>query len=558
VRFSRDEAQAQPRGQPVPVSASPAERDILSRAIGLPLPFFHPASVRHSGRLAARVMLNRSVAMQLKQLIQNLPAATVVEGPQDREVAGITYDSRRVTPGMVFIAIPGQHVDGHEFIGTAVERGASAVICERSRMVPGRVTKIQVADVREAMACAARSYYQHPSAKLKVIGVTGTNGKTTVAFMIKAILEAAGVKTGLMGTVRYEIGDRVIPAQRTTPESIEVQQMMSQMLKADCQACVMEVSSHALDQKRVHGVEFDVGIFTNLTRDHLDYHGTMENYFAAKKKLFSSLGQGTKKGTSVINIDDDYGARLADEKDGVEVQLTYGFGEKARLRATKIELNADGSRFVIEAPERKFAVRLPLIGRHNIYNALAAVGACLSLKIDVVKIQAALNALPPVSGRLEMVSAGQPFGVFVDYAHTDDALKNVLTTLREITKGRVLVAFGCGGNRDSGKRAKMGRIAAELADFTLITSDNPRKEDPAKIAAQIEEGYKAVRSDSYEMELDRRRAIQQIIAQAKPDDSVLIAGKGHETYQEFEDTVVPFDDRVHAQEALETLGFTKS
>jgi UDP-N-acetylmuramoyl-L-alanyl-D-glutamate--2,6-diaminopimelate ligase len=499
-------------------------------------------------------MLTHPLVMQLRQLIQNLPDATV-EGSVDREVAGITYDSRRVTPGMVFIAIPGQHVDGHEFIGTAVERGASAVICERSRLVPGRVTKIHVTDVREAMACAAGSYYQHPSAKLKVIGVTGTNGKTTVAFMIKAILEAADIKTGLMGTVRYEIGDRVIPAQRTTPESIEVQQMMSQMLKADCQACVMEVSSHALDQKRVHGVEFDVGIFTNLTRDHLDYHGTMENYFAAKKKLFSSLQQGTKKGTAVINIDDEYGARLAAEGDGVEVCLTYGFGEKARLRATKIELNVDGSRFVIEAPGRKFAIRLPLIGRHNICNALGAVGACLALKIDVVKIQAALNALPPVSGRLEMVSAGQPFGVFVDYAHTDDALKNVLTTLREITKGRVLVAFGCGGNRDSGKRAKMGRIAAELADFTLITSDNPRKEDPSRIAAQVEEGYRAVRVDAYEVELDRRRAIQQIITRAKPGDSVLIAGKGHETYQEFEDTVVPFDDRVHAQEALETLGF---
>ncbi len=492
--------------------------------------------------------------MQLRELIQNLPGATV-DGPVDREVAGLTYDSRRVTPGMVFVAIPGQHVDGHEFVGTAVERGATAVICERNKIVPGRVTKIQVNDVREAMACAARSYFQHPSSKLKVIGVTGTNGKTTVAFMIKAILESADIKTGLMGTVRYEIGDRVIPAQRTTPESIEVQQMMAQMLKADCKACVMEVSSHALDQKRVHGVDFDVGIFTNLTRDHLDYHGTMENYFTAKKRLFASLEQGPKRGASVINIDDTFGARLVDETQGVEVQLTYGFGEKSCLRATKIELNADGSRFVVEAPDRKFAIRLPLIGRHNIYNALAAIGACLALKIDVVKIQAALNALPPVSGRLEMVSAGQPFGVFVDYAHTDDALKNVLTTLREITKGRVLLAFGCGGNRDSGKRAKMGRIAAELADYTLITSDNPRKEDPAKIAAQVEEGYNALRADAYEIELDRARAIQQIISRAQPGDSVLIAGKGHETYQEFEDTVVPFDDRIHAQEALETCGF---
>jgi len=492
-------------------------------------------------------------AMQLKQLIQSLPDATV-EGPVDRDVVGITFDSRRVTPGMVFVAIPGQHVDGHEFIGTAVERGASAVICERSRLVPGRTTKIKVADVREAMACAARSFYQDPSTKLKVIGVTGTNGKTTVAFMIKAILEAAGIKTGLMGTVRYEIGDRVIPAQRTTPESLEVQQMMSQMLKADCQACVMEVSSHALDQKRVHGVEFDVGIFTNLTRDHLDYHGTMENYFAAKKKLFAALEEGNKKGAAVINIDDAFGARLAGSTK-VEVELTYGLDQAARLRATKIELNADGSRFVIETPERKFAVRLPLIGRHNIYNALAAVGACLALKIDVVKIQAALNALPAVPGRLETVSAGQPFGVFVDYAHTDDALKNVLMTLREITKGRVLVAFGCGGNRDAGKRAKMGKVAAELADYALITSDNPRKEDPAKIASQIEEGFRSVRPDGYALELDRGRAIQQILANAAPGDSVLIAGKGHETYQEFEDTVVPFDDRLHAQEALETLDF---
>jgi len=495
--------------------------------------------------------------MQLKQLIQNLPSATV-EGPTDRDVAGITYDSRRVTPGMIFVAIPGQHVDGHEFIGMAVERGASAIICERSPMVPGRVTRIQVNDVREAMACAAKSYYQHPSARLKVIGVTGTNGKTTVAFMIKAILEAAGFKTGLMGTVRYEIGDRVIPAQRTTPESLEVQQMMSQMLKADCQACVMEVSSHALDQKRVHGVEFDVGIFTNLTRDHLDYHGTMENYFAAKKKLFASLERGPKKSSAVINIDDAFGARLASETGRVEVQLTYGFEQQARLRATKIELGADGSRFVVEAPERKFALRLPLIGRHNIYNALAAVGACLALKVDVVKIQAALNALPAVPGRLEAVVAGQPFGVFVDYAHTDDALRNVLNTLREITKGRVLVAFGCGGNRDAGKRAKMGKVAAELADFALITSDNPRREDPAKIAAQIEEGYQSVRTETYEVELDRRRAIQQILTKAQAGDSILIAGKGHETYQEFEDTVVPFDDRVHAQEALESLGFLRN
>jgi UDP-N-acetylmuramoyl-L-alanyl-D-glutamate--2,6-diaminopimelate ligase len=493
--------------------------------------------------------------MLLKQLVQTIPSASV-EGPVDRDVLGITYDSRRVTPGMLFVAIPGQHVDGHEFIGKAVDRGAIAVLCERNRLVAARVTQIRVADVREALACAARAYYEHPSSRLKVIGVTGTNGKTTVAFMVKAILESAGTKTGLIGTVRYEIGDRVIPAQRTTPESLEIQQMMALMVKADCQACVMEVSSHALDQKRVHGVEFDVGIFTNLTRDHLDYHGTMENYFAAKQRLFSDLGQEGTRGVAVINVDDTYGARLADLVK-VEVELTYGLQRPAKLRATRIELSADGSRFVVETPDRKFAIRLPLIGRHNIYNALAAIGAGIALQIDVVKVQAALNALPPVPGRLESVSAGQPFGVFVDYAHTDDALRNVLTTLREISSGRVLVAFGCGGSRDTGKRAKMGRVAAELADFTVITSDNPRKEDPEKIAAQVEEGFLAVRSDHYVLELDRSRAIQQLLAQAGEGDAVLIAGKGHETYQEFEDTVVPFDDRVHAQEALEALGFGK-
>jgi UDP-N-acetylmuramoyl-L-alanyl-D-glutamate--2,6-diaminopimelate ligase len=491
--------------------------------------------------------------MDLKELVAGLNVLSV-EGGLDRDVAGIAYDSRRVTPGMLFVAIPGARTDGHEYINSAIDRGATAVICERNGGLPQRATKIKVPDVREALAQVAASYYAHPSMKLKVIGITGTNGKTTVSFMVKAILEAAGIKTGLMGTVHYEIGERIIPAQRTTPESLEVQQMMSQMVRAGCQACVMEVSSHALEQKRVLGIDFDVGIFTNLTRDHLDFHGTMENYFAAKQKLFGSLAEGTKKAAAVINIDDDFGARLSGQTN-VEVELTYGLQNAARLRATKIQLGPDGSRFTVEAPERTFACRLPLIGRHNIYNALAAAGAGLALGVEIVHVQAALNAITPVPGRLESVTAGQPFGVFVDYAHTDDALKNVLVTLREITKGRVLVAFGCGGNRDAGKRPKMGKIAAELADYTIITSDNPRKESAEKIAGQIEEGFREVRADAYRVELDRKRAIQQIIAEAKEGDSVLIAGKGHETYQEFEDTVVPFDDRVHAREALESAGF---
>jgi len=304
----------------------------------------------------------------------------------------------------------------------------------------------------------------------------------------------------------------------------------------------------------VSGVEFDVAIFTNLTQDHLDYHRTMPAYYEAKKKLFAALETGSKPAVAVINIDDVYGERLAHEVHA-EVLLTYGFSEAAMLRAGQIQLGREATAMVIETPAGGFACHLPLIGRHNVYNALAAVGAGLGLKVELATIRAALQGLRPVPGRLEKVEAGQPFGVFVDYAHTDDALNNVLRTLREITPGRLLLLFGCGGNRDAGKRPRMGQVAAELADFTWISSDNPRKESPGKIAAQIEGGFLQVRPDHYRIELDRRRAIDEIVRQAQAGDTVLIAGKGHETYQEFEDTVVPFDDRVYARETLANVGF---
>jgi UDP-N-acetylmuramoyl-L-alanyl-D-glutamate--2,6-diaminopimelate ligase len=493
--------------------------------------------------------------MLLKDLVDELPALRT-EGSLDREVAGITYDSRRISPGMVFVAIPGQNTDGHDFIPAAIDRGAAAIICERNGFTSQRAAKIKVADARAALARASAAFYGHPSAKLKVIGVTGTNGKTTVSFMVKRILEAAGLKTGLLGTIRYEIGDRVIPAHRTTPEALEVQYLMSQMLRAGCQACVMEVSSHALDQKRVAGVEFDVGIFTNLTQDHLDYHGTMENYFTSKSHLFDRWPDGSKPGAAIINIDDAYGLHLSDTTNA-EVRLTYGVCGRASLRATKIQLGRDETRFQVETGDKTIACHLPLIGTHNIYNALAAAGTGLALKVSAQHIQAGLNGMRPVPGRLEGINCGQPFGVFVDYAHTDDALQNVLKTLREITPGRLLVTFGCGGSRDTGKRAKMGIVAARMADATIITSDNPRKETPASIAAQIEEGFRSVRTDGYRVELDRERSIDEVIRMAKPGDTVLIAGKGHETYQEFADTVVPFDDCVMAREALEAFGYGK-
>jgi UDP-N-acetylmuramoyl-L-alanyl-D-glutamate--2,6-diaminopimelate ligase len=499
--------------------------------------------------------LKFGLSMQLKELINHIPALSA-QGPLDREVAGIAYDSRRITPGMVFVAVRGMNADGHDFIPNAIERGASAIICERNGFVPQRAARIKVMNSREALAQAASAFYGHPSGKLKVVGITGTNGKTTVAFMIKRILESQGIRTGLIGTVRYEIGERVIPAQRTTPESVDIQQMMAQMVRANCEVCVMEVSSHALDQKRVLGVEFDVAIFTNLTQDHLDYHGTMEDYFGAKEKLFTSLQESRKPGSAVINIDDSYGERLG-QKIHPQVILTYGFDEAAKVRATQVRLGPEATDMLIETPEESFPCRLGLIGRHNVYNALAAVSASLALKVGIPSVQMALNQMRTIPGRLEKLAGGQPFSVFVDYAHTDDALRNVLATLREVTKGRLLLVFGCGGNRDAGKRPKMGKAAAASADFTIITSDNPRRESAAKIAQQVQEGYWAMRRSDWLVELDRGRAIDSAIRMAKPGDTVLIAGKGHETYQEFEDTVIPFDDRVHAQETLEALGYSQ-
>ncbi|HEY1173203.1 MAG TPA: UDP-N-acetylmuramoyl-L-alanyl-D-glutamate--2,6-diaminopimelate ligase [Verrucomicrobiae bacterium] len=492
--------------------------------------------------------------MQLKELINDLQPMRV-EGNLQREVLGITYDSRRVTPGMVFVAVRGQNVDGHDYIASAIDRGAAAIVCEQNGFSSLRAAKVKVTDTREALARMAAAYYQHPSRKMKMVGVTGTNGKTTVSFLVKKILEVAGQMTGLIGTVRYEVGDRMIPAHRTTPEALETQQMLSQMLRSGCSACVMEVSSHALDQNRVQGVDFDVCIFTNLTQDHLDYHTDMEAYYQAKKKLFSPMFSGDKKSTAVINIDDAFGERLGRESE-LEINLSYGMKENAKLRAVNVKLGAAETNFTVLTDTQTFDIKLPLIGRHNVYNALAAIGAALALEVKVKDIQHALASIPPVPGRLEAVNMGQPFGVFVDYAHTDDALRNVLSTMRELTKGRLLLAFGCGGSRDTGKRAKMGKVAAELADFTFITTDNPRKEKPEAIAAMVEEGFRSVRADGYQVELDRSRAIDEIIRMAQPGDLVLIAGKGHETYQEFEDTVVPFDDRVYAQETLEAMGYS--
>ncbi len=487
--------------------------------------------------------------MKLTEIIQSVhPLA--VEGSLDRDITGITCDSRRVMPGNLFIAVRGVHTDGHRFVEMAIDRGAAAVVLEEDSGLSPRATRIRVRDARQTMALAADCFYRHPSQSLKVVGVTGTNGKTTTAFMIKQILETAGVRTGLLGTVQYEIGTRIIPAARTTPESVDLQQMFSQMIRSGCGGVAMEVSSHALAQHRVAGVDFDAAVFTNLTQDHLDYHKTMDEYFEAKAKLFAMLGTGRKAGRAVVNADSEYGQRLVARLGGKNAVVTYGVLSDAAVQASDIRVSADGTYFVVRTPAGTRPISLPLIGRYNVSNALAAIGTGLALGLDLGTIEQALAQMPPVRGRLEPVPTKHGFYVFVDYAHTEDALRNVLGTVSELTKGRLIVVFGCGGDRDKGKRAPMGRAAADLSDLALLTSDNPRTEDPAEILRQVEAGFPAAARNKCLVIADRREAIERALDLAKPGDTVLIAGKGHETYQEFADTVVPFSDRQVVEDYL--------
>jgi UDP-N-acetylmuramoyl-L-alanyl-D-glutamate--2,6-diaminopimelate ligase len=491
--------------------------------------------------------------MKLTELIQTVnPLA--VEGPVDRDITGITYDSRRVMPGNLFVAMRGEHTDGHRFVEAAIDRGATAIVLERDSGLNPRATRIKVRDARQTLALASARFYNHPSQQLKVVGVTGTNGKTTTAFMVKAIMEAAGLDAGLIGTVQYQIGQRIIPASRTTPESVEIQEMMSQMLRAGCGGVSMEVSSHALDQHRVAGVDFDVAVFTNLSQDHLDYHRTMEEYFEAKVKLFQMLGTKCKSGRAVVNADNEYGRRLIARLGGENAVVTYGVSTDATIKAQDVRVSADGTYFVVRTPQGSRPIALPLIGRYNVSNALAAIGATLSLGFGLQSIERGLTKMRPVPGRLERVNTPTDYHVYIDYAHTEDALRNVLMTVSELTKGRLIVVFGCGGDRDTGKRARMGEAACELADFSILTSDNPRTEDPRAIIRQIEDGYPIGAQSRYHVIADRREAIERALDLAQAGDSVLIAGKGHETYQEFADIVVPFSDRQVVEEYFSQLG----
>ena len=486
--------------------------------------------------------------MQLKILAEAIPVREVL-GSLDREVDGIFYDSRRVQKNGLYVAVRGAHVDGHQFTEQAIERGASAIVVERAES-HSRATSLVVPDSREALADLAFTFFKKPALRLKMAGVTGTNGKTTTTFLLKHICDAAGLRSGLIGTVRYEIGERVLPATRTTPESLDLQELLSQMVDAGCKAAVMEVSSHALAQERTRGLEWDVAIFTNLTQDHLDFHETMEDYFEAKARLFTGLKDQPNKNAAaaVINLDDRYGEHLAGRiKDEVPV-ITYGMSVRADFRASNYRAEFGSTSFQLDARGKSYLVRVPLIGRFNVANALAALAAANSLGIGLREAILSLAKSPQVPGRLEAVPAKRQFQIFVDYAHSDDALLNVLKTLRELNPDRLIVVFGAGGDRDKQKRPLMGRVADQNADYSIITSDNPRKEDPLAIIADVQKGF---RSGNFETVPNRTEAIARAIALAQPRDIVLIAGKGHENYQEFADHTIPFDDRQMALRALE-------
>ncbi len=486
--------------------------------------------------------------MQLKTLVDGIPVSQII-GTLDRPVESIAYDSRRAQRNGLFVALRGGKSDGHQFIAQAIEKGASVIVAEREEKYP-RATCLVVENSRTALADLSRVFYGRPGDRLKLAAVTGTNGKTTTTFLIKHICEKAGLRCGLIGTVRYEIGERVLPAIRTTPESLDLQELLVQIVNAGCRAAAMEVSSHALAQDRTRGLEWDVAVFTNLTQDHLDFHGTMESYFDSKAKLFTQLGnqQKKRKPIAVVNVNDRYGEQLLNKIDKRVAIVTYGMGARADFRASNYRVEFSGTSYQLDAGGKSYLVRVPLIGRFNVANSVAALAASNALGINLRDAVLSLGKSPQVPGRLEIVPAKRQFQVFVDYAHTPDALRNVLKTLRELEPHRLVVVFGCGGDRDRQKRPLMGEMVDQHADYAIITSDNPRKEDPGAIIAEIEKGY---RSTHYEKIVDRMAAIGRAIALAQPRDIVLIAGKGHENYQEFADHTVPFDDIQVARRAIE-------
>ena len=468
-----------------------------------------------------------------------------------REVTGLEYDSRKVEAGYLFFAFPGARTDGRQFAQQAVGKGAAAVVSELAAPDGFQGTWIEVEHGRQALALASRNFYGHPDQRLSLTGVTGTNGKTTTTLLIDSILRAAGKTTALVGTIEYRLAGEVRAAVNTTPESLDLYRIFQQLEQAGGSHATMEVSSHALALDRVYGITFHTGVFTNLTRDHLDFHHTMENYFAAKTLLFQPHGAPPPR-WAVINQDDPYGQQI---RTAPEVQtIRYGFEAGADLRASGIEMDFSGLRFTVEYRNQSLRLASPLVGKINAYNIMAACGTALSYGFDWDTIARGIAACRNIPGRFETVDAGQPFMVVVDYAHTDDALKNIIAVARALQPARVITLFGCGGDRDRSKRPLMGMAAAQGSDFVVLTSDNPRSEDPLAIMNDALVGLR--RFDTpHVTEPDRAKAIRAALREAKPKDIVILAGKGHETYQVLKDRVIHFDDRETAREILRELGY---
>lgn len=473
-------------------------------------------------------------------------------GNLDADALDVTHDSRACPPGSVFVAIRGEKTDAHRFIPQAIERGAVAVISELVSPNDNVAAWIQVESARAALARSAAAVHGYPSERLNLVGVTGTNGKTTTAHLIDSIIRAAQGVSSIFGTISHRVGNETAVALNTTPESSDIQRMLDRAVGAGCKSAVMEVSSHAIELHRADALKFAVAVFTNLTRDHLDFHSTMEDYFAAKEKLFTGA-LGSEPGVSVINVDDEYGRRLFRTAKGD--RISYGFGDRTDVGTDDFKLSAQGLAFTASTPMGKVKIVSALVGRFHIYNILAAIAAGLALRAGLEDIARGIADCRTVSGRFEQVTlngsgTAVPFAVFVDYAHTDDALKNVLYTAREVAGGgRVITVFGCGGDRDRTKRAPMGEIAATLSDVAIVTSDNPRTEDPEAIIADIEKGL--TRNARRHVKLtDRREAIFHAIGEAREGDVVLIAGKGHETYQILGEQKIHFDDHEVAREAM--------
>jgi len=489
--------------------------------------------------------------MTLGEILRTL-TATHVDLPRaaaGAEVRGVAYDSRRVSRGDVFVALKGRHADGSVYAREAIDRGALAIVSAQAAPADVNVPWIVVPDARLALALLASAFFNKPSAELQVVGITGTNGKTTVAHLVASIFDAAGIRSGMLGTVGYRIGNEMRPATHTTPEAPDLHGLLREMVDRGCGACAIEVSSHALALRRVDGMTFAAGVFTNLTRDHLDFHGDMETYFQAKRRLFEML---PRDAPSLINLDDPRGAALAEVGSR---PVTYAVNRTADITPGPLSFSLEGLEFDVRTPRGTVHITSALVGRPNVYNILAAVATGTALGLSFDAIERGIRSLPGVPGRFQTVSSGKDgITVVVDYAHTDDALRNLLETARPLARGRLITVFGCGGDRDRTKRPLMGAVAGRLSDVVLITSDNPRSEDPVRIIEEIQRGITGdTRQPGGQPPIaivDRREAIERAISMARAGDLVLIAGKGHETYQVIGDRVTGFDDVAEAREAL--------